>query len=123
MNLIRHAELINRLSSMMLTNLDVLNDVETIKLAKSYTLDAGEGEEPVIYDKSLPANIDDWERMVPEYTELPGWKQSLQGIDSFEQLPVEALGLVRTIEQISKQQIEYVSVNNEINEGILRIVR
>lgn len=39
LNLIRHAELINKLSSMMLTHLDVLNDVEEIKLATKYILD------------------------------------------------------------------------------------
>jgi adenylosuccinate synthase len=38
LNLIRHAELVNNLSSMMLTHLDVLNDVDSIKIAKKYTL-------------------------------------------------------------------------------------
>jgi len=33
LNIIRHAELINKLSSMMLTHLDVLNDVDTVKFA------------------------------------------------------------------------------------------
>ena len=40
LNLIRHAEQINKLSSIMLTRLDVLNDVETIKVATKYTLDS-----------------------------------------------------------------------------------
>ena len=43
LNIIRHAELINKLSSMMLTHLDVLNDVDTVKFALKYNLkDGGE---------------------------------------------------------------------------------
>jgi len=38
MNLIRHADKINKLSSIMITHLDVLNDLEIIKIAKKYTL-------------------------------------------------------------------------------------
>ena len=45
LNLIKHAELINMLSSLMLTNLDVLSDVDEIKIAKKYTLEpATEGQ-------------------------------------------------------------------------------
>ena len=61
--MIRHAELINKLSSLMLTHLDVLSEVETIKLASKYSL-KDDGEE-IIFEKSLPALIDDWEQMVP----------------------------------------------------------
>lgn len=43
LNIIRHAELTNKLSSMMLTHLDVLNDVEAIKLATRYTLKGERG--------------------------------------------------------------------------------
>ena len=37
--MIRHAELINKLSSLMITHLDVLSEVENIRLATKYTLD------------------------------------------------------------------------------------
>jgi adenylosuccinate synthase len=38
LNLIRHADKINKLSSIMLTHLDVLNDLDVIKIAEKYTL-------------------------------------------------------------------------------------
>lgn len=125
LNLIRHAELINQLSSVMLTNLDVLNDVDTIKLATRYTRQGGEGQDPCIYSKSLPAKIADWEEMVPEYTELPGWNQDLSHCDRFSALPIEAQGFVRKLERASKIPVEYVSINGSADphEGILRIVR
>ena len=81
LNLIRHAENINKLSGMMVTHLDVLNDVDNIKLATKYTLK--HGDETQIFDKSLPANIDEWEQMVPKFTEMPGWNQGLEDCSSF----------------------------------------
>ena len=78
LNLIKHAELINNLSSIMLTHLDVLNDLEKIKVATKYTVTDDKNE---VFDRNLPANIDVWEKMVPSYTEVPGWKQSLDEVD------------------------------------------
>jgi adenylosuccinate synthase len=66
LNMIRHAELINKLSSLMLTHLDVLSDAETIKLATKYTLNQP-GVDKFVFEKSLPALIEDWEHMEPTY--------------------------------------------------------
>ena len=121
LNLIRHAEILNKLSSIFLTHLDVLNDVETIKLCKRYH---GKDEETgAIFEKSLPTNIDTWEKLEPDFKELPGWQQDISGVQSFSELPVEAQAFVRNIETISKQKVEYVSVNDTRDEGILRIMR
>ena len=61
--------------------------------------------------------------MVPEYIELPGWKQSLRGTQNFDDLPAKALTFVRKVENISKTKIHYVQVSNDYEDGILRIVR
>jgi len=60
LNLIKHAENINKLSSMMLTHLDVLNEVDSIKLASKYILQSDQDQKPSIYDKNLPASFNDW---------------------------------------------------------------
>ena len=54
---------------------------------------------------------------------MPGWQQDISGVQSFSELPVEAQAFVRNIETISKQKVEYVSVNDTRDEGILRIMR
>ena len=120
MNLIRHAELINKLSSIMLTHLDVLNDIEEIKLATKYTTI----DDQEVFDQNLPANIEVWEKMVPQYTKVPGWNQSLEDVDDeFEKLPTEAKNFIRVLEKISKKNIEYLSINDSKDEGIIRIRR
>ena len=121
LNLIRHAELINNLSSIMLTHLDVLNEVEKIKVATKYTINSAQEE---VFDRNLPANIDVWERMEPQYTEVPGWNQNLHDIDDdFDKMPTEAKNFIRVLETISKKNIEYLSVNDSKDTGIIRIRR
>lgn len=121
LNLIRHAELINKLSSIMVTHLDVLNEVENIKVATKYTT----SDDREVFDQNLPANIDVWEKMVPQYTNVPGWKQCLTNNDEedFEHLPTEAKNFIRVLEKQSKKNIEYLSINDSKDEGIIRIRR
>ena len=121
LNLIRHAELINKLSSIMLTHLDVLNEVENIKVATKYTIGPNSKE---VFDQNLPANIDTWEKMEPQYTEVPGWNKNLHDVeDDFDKLPTEAKNFIRVLEKISKKNIEYLSVNDSKDAGIIRIRR
>ena len=103
----------------MLTHLDVLNDVETVKICKRYVDESCDRK----LEKSLPANIEAWEKLTPEFIEIPGWQSDVSTAEEFEDLPVEAQGFVRNLEQISKKKIEYVSVNDEREDGILRILR
>jgi adenylosuccinate synthase len=118
LNLIRHAELVNNLSSLMLTHLDVLNDVDKIKMATKYTIDDDE-----YFSQRLPAKIDDWGSMVPQYTEMPGWNSDVSVCDDFKELPTEAKSFVRKLEQMTKKEVQFVSVNNSKNDGLLRIIR
>ena len=97
LNLIRHAETVNKLSSIMLTHLDVLNEAETIKICKQYVPSA-ESDDTKIFDKSLPSNIETWEKLTPEFIDLPGWQQDLSGAQDFGELPAEALGFIRNLE-------------------------
>ena len=109
LNLIRHADLVNNLSSMMLTHLDVLNDVDQIKVATKYTLDDDKDEK---FCQRLPAKIDDWENMVPEFKVMPGWNSDISSCDDFSHLPTEAKSFVRKLEQLTKKEVQYVSVND-----------
>jgi adenylosuccinate synthase len=77
-----------------------------------------------VFDQNLPANIDVWEQMVPQYKVDPGWNQSLDDVDdNFDNLPTEAKSFIRILEKISKKNIEYLSINDSKDEGIIRIRR
>ena len=68
LNLIKHSHTINNLSSLYLTGLDVLDDLDEIKICKKYKF----GDE--VIDGTLPALIDDFGLYTPEYKTMKGWK-------------------------------------------------
>ena len=117
LNLIKHANMLNRVSSLFVTGLDVLDGISEIKMCTKYKL----GDKEV--DGVLPATIDDFGKLTPEYKILQGWKTDITNIDKFDDLPVNCQSFLREVEKKSKCEISYISVNSEENEGMLRIVR
>lgn len=68
LNPIRHAHMLNNLSSIYLTGLDLLDELDDIKICKGYKI--GETEVEGIH----PTLIDDFAKLSPVYSNLKGWK-------------------------------------------------
>jgi adenylosuccinate synthase len=54
---------------------------------------------------------------------MPGWKTEIKDVQTFDKMPTHAKTFVRFLEQTSKKEVQYVSVNDSKNEGLLRIIR
>ena len=68
MNLVKYAEKLNKVSSLYLTGLDALDELDKIKLCKTYK----RGDE--IVEGTIPTIIDEFGKLEPVYTEVDGWK-------------------------------------------------
>tara|TARA_Y100000590_G_scaffold102939_4_gene116998 strand:+ start:3083 stop:4336 length:1254 start_codon:yes stop_codon:yes gene_type:complete len=97
---------LNNLNGIALTKLDVLDNLEKIKIAKSYE------------SENESSNI--------EYFEVDGWKTSTQGISKLQDLPKNARNYIETIENFSNISIDLISTGaarediifvNDIFEG------
>lgn len=88
LNLVNHADTTNKLSSLFVTHLDLLDDLDEIKICTGYTI--GEGEKMQHFSGSLPATIKEFGKMSASYEVLKGWKQDTRHIKTFDQLPTEA---------------------------------
>jgi adenylosuccinate synthase len=117
LNPIRHAHMLNYLSSLYLTQIDVLDELEDIKICKKYKI--GDQEVEGIH----PSIIDDLERLSPVYTTLKGWKKDIQEIEKFDLLPENCKSFIKEIEKNIKVPVKYISVSNEEDDGLLRIIR
>lgn len=117
LNPIRHAHMLNHLSSIYLTGLDIFDDLDEINICKKYKI--GETEVEGIH----PTLIDDFAKLTPVYKTLKGWKKNITELEKFDELPVNCQSLIMEIEKSTKVQIKYVSVNAEEDEGLLRILR
>ncbi|MFZ9038459.1 MAG: adenylosuccinate synthase, partial [Gammaproteobacteria bacterium] len=92
---------INSVSGLCITKLDVLDGLETIKLAVAYRY---RGEEVAI----PPSGAENFEACEPVYIEMPGWQDSTVGLKSWDQLPAAAIDYLRKIEEICGVPIDIV---------------
>ena len=109
---LKYAIMINGVTDLMLMKTDVLNVFDTIKVAVKYRINGKETEE-IPYD----LNQTDIE---PVFTELPGWKQSLEGIKTFEELPEALKDYIRFIEKEARVPVTVVSTGPDRSDTIFR---
>jgi adenylosuccinate synthase len=88
----KYSHMINGYTSLNLTKLDILDDMETIKIGVNYLLDG----KPLA---SFPADLNVLERIEVEYVEVPGWKQDISKCRRYEDLPVNAQKYIELIEK------------------------
>ncbi|KAL1359948.1 hypothetical protein HN51_005278 [Arachis hypogaea] len=95
---------INGFSSLNLTKLDVLSDLDEIKLGVSYKHADGT---PV---KSFPSDLRLLEQLEVEYETLAGWKSDISKIRKYSDLPKVAQQYVERIEELVGVPIHYIGV-------------
>lgn len=111
--LTRYSVMLNGYTSLNLTKLDVLDDLDEIQVAVEYRLEA----------KALngfPARLEDLARVEVAYETLPGWKRSLNDVTSWEGLPKNARHYVERLEELLECPIKYVGVGQRRDQLIVR---
>ena len=103
---------INSVTGMCITKLDVLDGLETLKLAVSYTLNGEQLDEP-------PAGADLIEQCEPVYIEMPGWSESTVGVKNHADLPVAAKDYLKKIEELTGTPIAIISTGPDRAETIV----
>lgn len=88
----KYSTMINGYTSLNLTKLDILDDIETIKIGVNYVLNGKKLD-------SFPADLNVLDQIEVEYIEVPGWKQDISKCRKFEDLPVNAQKYVEFIEK------------------------
>ena len=110
---IRYSVMVNGLTDLAMTLLDVLSGLDTIKICRAYMCDGEETTE-------LPG---DWEavtKCIPIYDELPGWQEEISSVKSFDELPANAQAYIRRVEELTGVQAQIISVGAERNDTIAR---
>ncbi|KAM0787603.1 hypothetical protein ACM66B_003671 [Microbotryomycetes sp. NB124-2] len=98
----KYSNLINGYSSLNLTKLDVLDQLETIKVGVAYHLNG----KPL--ESYFPADLDQLAQVEVQYVELPGWKQSIENVTKFEDLPENCRKYVEFIEQFLGVKVGWI---------------
>lgn len=108
----RYAVRINGLDCLAVTKLDILDEVDEIKVCVAYEIDGHES-------KDFPTNARQFSRCKPVYKTLPGWKQSTIHCRTLEDLPPKALDYLKFLAGIVEVPIAIVSLGAERDETII----
>ena len=110
--LVRQTIKIAGINGIALTKLDVLDELDEIKMCVSYKLNGKE----LNY---LPAASEDQFNIKPVYKTFPGWKSSTQGIRNIKDLPDRAKNYIYAIEDFIGAKISSISTSPEREDTIL----
>ena len=104
--IVRHAVIVNGLSEIAVTKLDVLDEMEKIKICTGYKY---KGK---IY-RDFPADIDMLSNCGLIYEELQGWMQDTTGVTKFQDLPKNAKAYLKRLSKLLDVKIGIVSVGSK----------
>lgn len=108
----RYAVMVNGLDALALTKLDVLDDLDELKVCVAYRIDGRETDQ-------VPHDAEQMERAEPIYETRPGWKTSTAGVSQFEALPARAQEYIGRLEELSGAPFALISTGPERNETII----
>ena len=109
---VRQTIKISGIDGIALTKLDVLDDLDEIKICVQYELNG----EKIDY---LPASVEDQLKIKPIYKTFQGWKENTNGIKNMEDLPENAKKYIYAIEDFIGSRISSISTSPERDDTIL----
>ncbi len=110
--LVRQTIKISGINGIALTKLDVLDELNDIKMCVAYELKG----KKIDY---LPAAVEDQLKVKPIYKIFKGWKSSTKGIKKFENLPKNAQDYVKALEKFIETKVSSISTSPERKDTIL----
>jgi adenylosuccinate synthase len=110
--LLRYSNQVNGAEWLVVTKLDVLDELEEIPICVGYQVDGKVSDE-------IPADVSGLERVKPVYTKLKGWRASTDGITDFDKLPKAAQEYLRFQERESGAKIGMVSTGPDREQTML----
>lgn len=111
--LIRRAHQLNQFDGLCITKLDVLDQLETLKICVAYRTEGVERP-------GSTTNAWRLEQCDPVYEELPGWHQNTCGIRDYDQLPENAKKYLERISELTGVPIDMVSTGPDRSDLIYR---
>ena len=109
--LVKRSCVLNGVTSLALTKIDVLDKLETIKICTGYTVDKEELSD-------LPVSTSLTKRLTPIYEEVDGWNTSTVGLEKISQLPLNARAYIQRIEELTESKVSIISTGPERNQTI-----
>ena len=109
--LVRRSCLLNGVTSLALTKIDVLDRLEKINICIGYRV----GEEEF---SDFPVTTSIANKLTPVYEEIDGWNTSTVGLEKIDQMPAKARAYIQRIEELTESRVSIISTGPERNQTI-----
>ncbi|MFI3284835.1 MAG: adenylosuccinate synthase [Erysipelotrichaceae bacterium] len=109
---VKQAALINGLTDLVITKIDVLSGFETLPVCVGYEINGK-------VQDNIPASLQDYANAKPIYKMMPGWKEDITGIRNYDDLPVACKNYLSLIEEFTETRISLVSVGPDRENNIV----
>jgi adenylosuccinate synthase len=110
--LLRYSGMINGTSWLVVTKLDVLDELAEIPVCVGYKING----KPTM---DAPAQATGYDRIECIYTKMPGWRTSTEGITNYDKLPSQARSYLSFLEKESGARIGMISTGADRDHTIL----
>lgn len=109
----RYATILNGIDELAITNLDGLDNLETIQAVERYE----DQETGVSYDY-IPGDVELLERLKPVMKTFPGWQTSTENAKTWDDLPANAQAYLKWIETFTEAKLKIVSIGPKREQTI-----
>ncbi|ACN84280.1 adenylosuccinate synthase [Brachyspira hyodysenteriae] len=109
---VKYASYVNGLDSIAITRLDILDELDKLKICVAYKYNSEILE-------GYPADLDILSKVEPVYEEFEGWKTSTRDIREYDKLPENAKKYLKRLSEVIETDISIVSVGAGRDETII----
>ena len=110
--MIKYSARVNSLDYLAITRLDILDNMESIKMCVGYEIDGKA-------IANIPANLKVLAQVKPVFEEFKGWMTDITGVRNFEELPIEAKAYLKRLSEFAGVELGIVSVGPNRKQTIV----
>ena len=110
--LLRYAQMINGISWLVVTKLDVLDELAEIPVCVAYKVEGKKSD-------AIPARASGYERIEPVYETLPGWQKPTSGITHLDKLPPQTRAYLQFVEKETGARVGMVSTGPDREQTLI----
>jgi adenylosuccinate synthase len=104
--------MINGMTQVALTKIDVLDHYQSVRFATAYEIDGK-------ITKEFPVTDAELSRAKPVYQEFSGWKKPIAGLGKYSELPDEAKVYIDFLEKYLDCPIKFISTGPDRTQTIV----
>ncbi len=104
--------MVNGITGLAVTNLDGLDEYDTLQICTSYDIDGQVHDLP-------PADRSAWDRAKPIYESLPGWKSDTTACTDYHKLPEAAKCYLKRLSELCGAPISFVGVGPDRKQTLV----